>query len=310
VSPSDRPADSSAETAGNSLLPPDYWDDYWRAVTIPAEIKKGESLYIDAITDVFDQFCDLGRRQSVLEVGGAPGRYAAYVWRRFGHDMTVIDSSSVGCEKTRENFRLLGTPAQVIRGDVLTDAPACRFDIVYSLGLIEHASSARGMDDLVAGHLRYLRPGGLLIIGCPSYLGLNRLIARRLTPALLAEHNLDAMRLATWTRIEQAQGLTRLRRGYVGGFEPRMLARRERERFGDRAATRLLRYAGALLDSRKLKLLRKLNCSAWSGFLICVYRSATAEDEAPSAAGEAARRAGYDAPESNGMNAPKPSEIS
>lgn len=254
------------------MLGSDSWDDFWRNLRLPVEVGKGDSLYIDAITDVFDRYLGGGRRLSVLEIGGAPGQYAAYVWRRFGHDVAVLDNSTIGCAKARENFELLGISAPVYEVDMFAQ-PARLFDVVYSLGLIEHVATRKDLVAMIAGHLDHLRPGGLLIVGCPNFRGLNRLFARRLFPSFLAIHNLDVMATATWDEFEQAFGLERLYREYVGGFEPAMFWRRERDRFIDRALSMALHLSAKALGSRKLRVLRKFNSRAWSGFLMGVYRS-------------------------------------
>jgi hypothetical protein len=73
------------------MLGSETWDDYWRELRLPVEVEKGGSLYVDAITDVFDRFLAQEDRLSVLEIGGAPGQYAAYIHRRLGHEVAVPD---------------------------------------------------------------------------------------------------------------------------------------------------------------------------------------------------------------------------
>jgi len=254
------------------MLGSDSWDDYWRNLRLPVEVGKGDSLYIDAITDVFDRYLGGNRSLSVLEIGGAPGQYAAYVWRRFGHKVAVLDNSAIGCTKARENFELLGISAPVYEADMFAQT-ARLFDVVYSLGVIEHVATRKDLVTMIAGHLNHLRPGGLLIVGCPNFRGLNRLFARRLSPSSLAIHNLDVMAATAWDEFEQAFGLERFFRDYVGGFEPSMFWRRERDRFRDRALWRGLHLSARVLGSRKLWVLRKINSRAWSGYLLGVYRS-------------------------------------
>jgi len=254
------------------MLGSDSWDDYWRNLRLPVEVSKGESLYIDAITDVLDRYLCGDRRLSVLEIGGAPGQYAAYVWRQFGHDVAVLDNSAIGCTKARENFELLGISAPVYEADMFAQ-PARLFDVVYSLGVIEHVATKMGLVAMIAGHLEHLRPGGLLIVGCPNFRGLNRLFARRLSPSFLAIHNLNVMAASTWDEFEETLDLERLFRGYVGGFEPSMFWRRERDRFSDRVLRRGLFISAKVFGSRRLRVLRKINSGAWSGFLLGVYRS-------------------------------------
>ena len=107
-----------------------------------------------------------------------------------------------------------------------------RFDLVFSLGLIEHFSEP---EHVIEAHLRYLKPGGTLMIGCPNFLGVNRAIVKRLAPSLL--HSLDPgiTSIKRWSTFDSTFGLSRAFLGYVGGFEPLVAGRCEGRRVGARA---------------------------------------------------------------------------
>lgn len=256
----------------SQLVDSEFWDRYWEGVEIPAVVRKGDSLYVDAITDVLDRYLASDRRLSVLEVGGAPGQYAAYVATRLGHEVAVLDTSPLGCRKTRANFDLLGIDGAVHDGDVTDPPPIGPFDAVYSLGLIEHASSPQDAVALVAAHARLLGAGGTLVLGCPNLRGINGVVARFASPAFLSIHNRWVMDAGNWTEFERSAGLQRLFRGYVGGFEPSMFWRVERRGRPAQLLRLVLAAATAVLGSRRLRLLRRVNGSLWSGYLIGAYR--------------------------------------
>lgn len=95
---------SSAEV--RPLTDPDLWDDYWRELpALPAEVGDDAPLAVAAIREVLDRFSDSPARVSVLDVGGAPGRWAAHIHRRFGHQVCVLDSSPVGIAMTQKKLR-------------------------------------------------------------------------------------------------------------------------------------------------------------------------------------------------------------
>jgi SAM-dependent methyltransferase len=267
VSPDSRPP-----TAG-SLTDEAFWNRYWEDLRLPREIIKGTSLYIDAITDVFDQWFQRGKCQAVLEIGGAPGQYGAYVHRRFGHRLHVLDNSSVGCAATRRNLQLLGIDGDVTQGDMFDatlELPL--FDVVYSLGLIEHFTD---LEAAVAAHVRFVKPGGLLICGCPNFLGINGLVLRRMAPNVVSSTETENMDIRTWARFERNLRLEPLFKGYIGGFEPEVIARSENSRWIDRVGVRWLRALAWLLGRRRLRILRRLNSRAWSGYVMGVYRVPT-----------------------------------
>ena len=247
-----------------------YWDEYWASVRLPREVKRAPgALYLNAILDVLDRFLPRDDRLTAIELGGAPGKYLAYMHRTFGYQVSCLDDSARGCEASRENLRLLGIPGTVIEGDLFDDDLTLpRFDVVYSLGLIEHFTDPALA---VERHVRLLKQGGLLVLGVPNFQGINAWFLSRLAPRLLADHEQKAMDLRNWETFEARYGLEVLFKGYVGGFEPSILRRREEAGrrtavpyFATRVLTRLL--------SNHLRPLRRLNGRLWSGYAMAVYR--------------------------------------
>jgi len=80
-----------------SLTDTEFWNSYWRKVALPVEIKRGSSLYLDEILRIFDRYLPRVASASVLEIGGAPGQYVAYVSQRIGAEPHVLDVSPIGC---------------------------------------------------------------------------------------------------------------------------------------------------------------------------------------------------------------------
>jgi SAM-dependent methyltransferase len=270
----DRPAGDERATESLALAGEEFWNDYWKDFALPAEITKSQSLYLDEITSVFDRYLRPNSELSVLEIGGAPGQYLAYLQRQFGYRVWAVDSSNVGCRITRRNFELLGIPGEVVEGDIVSDElDLPRFDIVYSLGLIEHAASMDALVELVRAHVRYLEERGLLILGCPNFRGINRLALQRLAPDFLSLHNLEVMDIRTWENFARPLRLELVWKGYVGGLEPALWSRCETGRVVDRALARAARAFAALANARWSKALRRLNSRAWSGYVMGVYRA-------------------------------------
>lgn len=253
-----------------SLTGAEYWDRYWSGVSLPREYRHStRAHYLNAILDVFDRWLPTDAGLSAAEIGGAPGQYLAYLQRSFGYGVTCIDYSATGCAKAVENFRLLGIPGDVIRADITADVgdlPA--FDVVYSLGLIEHFADRQRV---VENHVRLVRPGGYLVLGVPNFRGLTGWFMRTLAPSTYATHEIDAMDLDGWEAFEQALQLHVLWKGYVGGFEPGIFARREDKRPRTLVPYLLARVLKLLL-SRRLEFLRRINGPRWSGYAMAVYR--------------------------------------
>jgi SAM-dependent methyltransferase len=262
-------------TGASALVGSEYWDQYWSALTLPREYRHTpRALYLNAILDVFDRWLPTDPNLTAAEIGGAPGQYLAYLHRSYGYGVTCVDFSATGCKKTVDNFRLLRIPGEVIEADITADVGDLpTFDVVYSLGLIEHfADRAR----IVENHARLVRPGGYLVLGVPNFRGLTGWFMRTLAPITYATHEIDAMNLDGWSEFEDALRLRMLWKDYVGGFEPSVFARREDKRPRTLLPYLLARALKALL-SRRLGFLRRINGPRWSAYAMAVYRVGDAD---------------------------------
>lgn len=264
----------TAMSSVQALTTSKHWDNYWEAARLPVEIIKGSQTSTTAILDVIDRFVASDSPLSVLEVGGAPGGYLVHLWREFGHDVCVLDNSPVGIGLTRRNFLLLGIPGDVLQRDLFApDRPIPQFDVVFSLGLIEHFDDT---ESVVAAHLEYLKPGGTLIVGCPNFRGVNLALLRRLSPSMLEWHNLDAMDISRWRQFERALRLEVRFRGYVGGFQPSMFWRCESRSILDRALRRGFVSVGRRFKGKVGEFMRRWNSPRWSYYALGVYRKSSA----------------------------------
>ncbi|MDQ2914200.1 MAG: class I SAM-dependent methyltransferase [Chloroflexota bacterium] len=258
----------------NPLTDETFWDEHWRDVRLPVEVREATATpHQNEILKIFKAFLPIGHNLAVLEVGGAPGQYLAYVVRSFGYTAHAIDSSAVGCRKLEENFRLLQLRVTVHHKDILRDdlwdmAP---FDVVYSLGLVEHFTDPL---PVVIKHVELTKPGGTIVIGMPNFLGVNRWLLERFRPDVFKHHNLATMDLRAWSRFERQLPVQRLFSGYVGGWEPRMYA----STGSPKPVSVSIGAAARLADH--IPSFRRLNSKWWSGYVMVVYRRS--EASAPS----------------------------
>jgi SAM-dependent methyltransferase len=255
----------------SELTDDSFWDSYWQehARTLPLEVRREtSSLQARAILDVIDAHLPAAG-SSVLEVGGAPGQYLAYIHRRCACRCAILDYSASGCALARANFRALGVKLTVYEDDLLTTELTERFDFVYSLGLVEHFPDYAAA---VAAQAKLVEDGGLLLVGMPNFRGVNGWVARRIDRARFDSHNLEAMDLAGWDSFEQALGLERLFRGYVGGFEPAVFAT---PATSSATQARMLAFTAKTFSralTYRFAQLRRLNRPWLSGYLLGVWR--------------------------------------
>ena len=266
---------------GNELTEEAFWSNYWDHVRLPAEIVPGAqgSLFTLELCRHFETYLPKGANLTALEVGGAPGQYLVYMHRALGYRVSCLDYSDIGCRKTRENFDLLGLPVEVMRGDILDDNLSLPlYDVVYSLGLIEHFADPW---TITRRHLKFLKPGGTLMIGVPNLLGINHWFRKRLDPHALTTHNLAAMELDDWKAFEEPEHLEVVFKGYIGGLEPSVLDRCETKTLRNFPVRKMAKVLDVLLRKR-CRFLRRFNSRSFSGYALAVYRKPAADRGGPS----------------------------
>jgi 2-polyprenyl-3-methyl-5-hydroxy-6-metoxy-1,4-benzoquinol methylase len=148
----------------------------------------------------------------------------------------------------------------------LSDLPL--FDIVYSLGFIEHFND---LNFVVERHVARLKEGGLLMLGVPNYSGIMQVVLKRLAPKMLSMHNLETMDTKTWASFEKKYQLDTAFRGYIGGFEPRIFRRCE-DRTLTNLAIRFLFKMMRLSLTDRVSFLRIFNSPYWSAYVLGIYK--------------------------------------
>jgi|LauGreDrversion4_2_1035121.scaffolds.fasta_scaffold03984_8 hypothetical protein len=121
---------------------------------------------------------------SVVEIGAYPGHVLHWLCRTIGLRGTAIEYVPSQARTLAQAFPLI----EVLDGDFLapaTFAPGRTWDVVFSLGLVEHWSDLRIP---LARHVEMTSRGGTCIIGIPLHDGIYGRIMRGLDPALHAQH--------------------------------------------------------------------------------------------------------------------------
>jgi SAM-dependent methyltransferase len=244
------------------LTEPDFWDQFWDGVRLPA-LPDSSRRYERCFLELFEKYFTPDPNKRVFEAGCAPGAWLSYFSRRFGYQAFGCDTSPRGVALTRENFGLLGVEGTVDQCEFL-DAPGDgTFDVVLSLGFIEHFTDPGPVLDK---HVRLLKPGGVLVLEVPNLTGLN---AWLVTPELLSVHNQALMNRDFFENFAKSRGLEPIFLDYIGGFEPDNLGP-PRSALFRRALLKALRILRALPG------VGTLNSALFSGFLIGLYRKPAA----------------------------------
>jgi SAM-dependent methyltransferase len=162
----------------------------------------------------------------VLEIGFAPGKQLAYVANEYGAKVSGLDYSKSGTDFARELFGALGIDGDLRCEDVFsTSFPPNSFDVVYSVGVIEHFDDP---SNIVRRHAELLRPGGTAIILIPDYQGLYGRIQRRLDPENLKIHNLSIMSPSALACLAPAGLVSDVATFHFGRIDPSQISLRKR----------------------------------------------------------------------------------
>lgn len=208
---------TAAPAAGaGELTSSAFWDGYWGGFSLPDAIDERrpfDRTLAAALRELLQR-----TRGDALEIGCAPGRWLAFLSRQCGLRVSGIEYTADGAAATRRNLELLAVPdADVREADFFALAPEPVFDLVISLGFIEHFTD---VEAVVARHAAWVRPGGLLVIGVPNFAGWHGWFQRMLDPRVLALHNLTIMRAERLAELGERAGLVPESTRYLGSFEP------------------------------------------------------------------------------------------
>ena len=87
----------------------------------------------------------------------------------------------------------------------------------------------------------------------------------------MAAHNLNSMKIKNWKKFENELNLIPLFKGYIGGFDPRVMQKVEKNNMTNRFLNFVVRGL-ILIFSSQLNFLKKFNSRFWSGYLIAIYK--------------------------------------
>lgn len=159
---------------------------------------------------------------SVLEIGFAPGKQLAFVAKRYGANVSGLDYAESGFALAKELFATLNINADLRCENALdTTFSENSFDLVYSVGLIEHFTNPV---PLIRKHLLLCKPGGLALLIIPNYGGLLGRIQHYLDPDNLAIHNLTIMQPNALSATAPADLTDTVRVFYFGALDVSQLS--------------------------------------------------------------------------------------
>lgn len=241
-----------------------FWDEYWKGCRLPSAIDEDFSFDRCLAKELRRRLTGLSGE--ALEVGCAPGRWMALL-----HELGIVPSgieySRAGVDITVRNLNMLHVKyGKILCGDFLSIRPDRLFDVVMSLGFIEHFDAP---DAVLARHLEWLRPGGTLVIGVPNLRGVYGVIQSALDKSVLEKHNTGVMSLGYFKKAATFFRLDIRFIGYIGSFEPALpLTTRG---WNGAAASVIKLFLAVMRRIRNIRVLDSVNSRFFSSYILAVY---------------------------------------
>lgn len=170
------------------------------------------------ILELFRRHGNLGSDSRVLEIGCGKSMWLPCLAREFGCKVGGLDIEPYAAELARANLSGAGEQGDILCRDAfdanLNQDLLGRFDLIYSMGVMEHFDDAAERLAVLAG---YLKPGGRILTTVPNLQGVNWLLQRLASLERLNMHVVyDTRRL---TDIHRRAGLEILTAGYAGFYD-------------------------------------------------------------------------------------------
>lgn len=244
----------------------DFWNNYWGKISLPSEINMSHSFDRCLARELKDQLTYTSG--DIFEIGCAPGKWLAYIWKECGLKPSGIEYSEPGMNATLKNFHILKIPSgQIIDGDFFKKIPDHLFDVVMSLGFIEHFDN---VDEVVDLHLQWLKPGGTLILGVPNFNGITKNIQRILDQSILDKHNLQIMNLSYFEELGKKHKLEKIAIKYLGSFEPDLPIPKYKYGSPLQIIIKILLFVARII--RRFEVFDNFNSPYYSSYILAIYR--------------------------------------
>ncbi len=163
------------------------WAEYWDSVWVQKDtskklysINKKEQFYfklVGIINSYIKDYIKKNKNYKIIEIGcGGSSTFPILINSSNNLKIYGIDKSPNACKFVSEMDIYKDKSIDIICGDAL-ELPLKHnyFNIVYSIGLIEHFENQK---DIIKSHVNLLKKGGLLVILIPNLMGFQASLLR------------------------------------------------------------------------------------------------------------------------------------
>src|ERR1700733_1331342 len=199
-----------------SLTDTSYWEQIWGAAGSPKLFDSGDPKLANrgniALHEFFSGILRTVAPRSVIEIGCAQSKWLPYFAKVHNLSVAGVDYSDIGCAGARALLQRAQCDGEVFQADMFDppDELRSRFDVVLSMGLVEHFADT---SNAVQACAAFAKPGGIIITTIPNLTGLIGLVQRCLDRAVYNKH--IALDCAALRAAHEKCDLSILRSGYL-----------------------------------------------------------------------------------------------
>jgi 2-polyprenyl-3-methyl-5-hydroxy-6-metoxy-1,4-benzoquinol methylase len=145
-----------------------YWDERWSGWHKMSQVARWDQMWgpNGSFLRLIKRYTGNLKNLKILELGGA-GSYHCLSLAKWGNaEITLIDYSAIGLEKTEAIYAKNGCPIKTIQADFFTWNPGEeKFDLIVHWGVLEHFQDPYSILQLCS---ECVKPGGQVIFTMPN----------------------------------------------------------------------------------------------------------------------------------------------
>jgi SAM-dependent methyltransferase len=175
------------------------------------------------LVTLFDRYGRLAPGVQVLEAGCGRSPWLPFLALHRQCDVVGLDIEAHACALAQANLAGAGAQGRILCRDAFLTEDNLdlreQFDLVYSMGLVEHFGDPEARVHALS---RYLRPGGRILTTVPNLRGVNWVMQRLGSPRILEMHVVYSPRRLS--RVHEEAGLRVVASGLAGFYDGHLSA--------------------------------------------------------------------------------------
>lgn len=193
----------------NKKTTEDLWNKSWKEYRIPRRVNKRIGATERKHDNLFKTVLKKKEsNQKALEIGCGPATWLIWLNKEFGYEIHGVDCSKIACKIAEENLKLQKVKGTILHEDIFeASLEEESFDLVYSMGAIEHFEDPT---EIIDKHVKLLKKGGRLFIEIPNFRrhSLDFLFVKlfKHEKELLSTHNISLMELTNLKSYFEIEG--------------------------------------------------------------------------------------------------------